>query len=385
VREVSPFGWRKAGCLLERPDQERGVAVAAFGGDVGERKVGGEHQPLRFGEAASGDFSADTVTKFRRKKPIEADAGNAHEGSELRGAEGTRQVPADEVDGREERRIVHGERVCRSAGHHAARRDVREGVFGFSSGHEPFELSRRLVADALVVMGDGRKGDCLVFADDSVVVHAENRDIVGDAQVDSLAGVEDVCGVVVVPGEDGERLRLVAEMGEEPDFHAPPVIDLVAREVRPEPAFEGLARPFLLKSPDPKVVRVVVTEGEEGCVSEVALGEMLRGEPSDGEVVASDAGDAHVRLILEEVDEGDALAARRLDEAPEARDVLDHHERTVAGPVARRIGAVLDANVPAALACETGDAPKPIRRIRVDENEHFAEIHRRKYSKSDSD
>ena len=48
------------------------MAIAALGGDVRKGKIGGKHQPLRFGDAATGDFRADAVAESCREKPVEA-------------------------------------------------------------------------------------------------------------------------------------------------------------------------------------------------------------------------------------------------------------------------------------------------------------------------
>ena len=75
--------------LFEGSDEEGGVAVAAAGGDLGEREVRSVEELLRGGDAAAGDLGPRAASEFGCKKPIQADARDLQGGGDLRGTEGT--------------------------------------------------------------------------------------------------------------------------------------------------------------------------------------------------------------------------------------------------------------------------------------------------------
>ena len=160
-----------------------------------------------------------------------------------------------------------------------------------------------------MVVGDGREVDDLVLADDGVVVHAEQGDIVRDVQLKPAAGVEDVRRVIVVPAEDRERLGHGRQLGGEPRAHLAPVVGRIACFVRPEPDRERCAAPDFVEAGDTEVVRVMVAHREKRRVTEVAFVEMGGGEASDLRIITRDARHLELGTVLDEVDERNAAAA----------------------------------------------------------------------------
>ena len=122
-------------------------------------------------------------------------------------------------------------------------------------------------------------------------------------------------------------------------------------------------------------MRVVVADGKERRVTEVALVEVGRGKASDFRIVAGDAHGVKVGALLQEVDHRDLPAADGAREAHQGLVPVEHHEDAVAAPVLRRRAPRLGAQVPAVLAGKTGDALVAGGRIGTDQQQDFVVVH----------
>ena len=73
---------------------------------------------------------------------------------------------------------------------------------------------------------------------------------------------------------------------------------------------------------------------EEDDVTEPALGEVFGSQGADLNVVADDARQADLRMVVGEVDDGNAVPDEALDETIRLRIAAQGDERTVSAPAA---------------------------------------------------
>ena len=98
----------------------------------------------------------------------------------------------------------------------------------------------------------------------------------------------------------------------------------------------------------------------EGRVAKAAGEEVLGGEPPDLVVVAADARQPEAGLRQRQVHDGNAAPTVVPNRVRQRRaSVAERHEDAVAAPFARRVGAVLDRQVPAIPRGEAGNAALP--------------------------
>ena len=85
--------------------------------------------------------------------------------------------------------------------------------------------------------------------------------------------------------------------------------------------------------------------------------EVLPCKASERLVVAGNAGEADLRMVEGEVDDGDAVPHESADESVCLRVAAQGDERTVSAPPAREARETVDdREVPAVRTCEPGDA-----------------------------
>ena len=117
-------------------------------------------------------------------------------------------------------------------------------------------------------------------------------------------------------------------------------------------------------------------EGEPGDMAEVALREVLGGEPAERGVVACHAREADVGPVYREVDHRRACAAEALDAICHGGVGAERHERTVAAPDGRLVPqAILHHQVPAVLLRVAGHAGEARSAHGRDHYKHVALFH----------
>jgi hypothetical protein len=87
------------------------------------------------------------------------------------------------------------------------RRDEVGGGWETFAAHEEREEGGGFPAGAAGVERDAGKGRWGEGAEDLVVVHAEDGDLLGDGEADAATGFEHLLAAVVVAGENGDGFR----------------------------------------------------------------------------------------------------------------------------------------------------------------------------------
>ena len=217
----------------------------------------------------------------------------------------------------------------------------------------------------------------LAFAEGAVVACAEHGDVVRDLQSRIENGGFDPRGVRVVEAEDAKRFGRLCEFPLQPAREGLPVIGLRAAWVEgPGPAGNGLIGKFPGEGRVAEFVLVSPAGRIPGDVPIVAGTEMLRGEASNGGIVAADAGKGDVGTRGSEVDDGDAASPKGAN-LPKHRLVVTQGDQcAVAGPAVQSVReTVRHREMPAVGACEARNAGEPSGRGRRDEQEHVLERH----------
>ena len=189
--------------------------------------------------------------------------------------------------------IVHRRGLAAAAGdepfgRHAERPGGRRG-----SVHQRAEQFGRPVAERFRIVVDAGKGDRAGPARRGVA-DAEHRDVVGHAEPEVAAGVDQVGGDVIVEGEDRRRSRQTAQLGRQPAAMTAPVVQREASDRQAGGRQRVAAASELGQAGGEALVAfpvgLVVGRGRP---REGAMGlpkEMLGRQPADLAVVGLDAG-----------------------------------------------------------------------------------------------
>ena len=154
-------------------------------------------------EADADDLVVDRPAQHGAEPPLEGAPRQRQLATDLVDAQAVAGVLADEADGLGHLAVVQREGVARRPTDHAQRRDedllARPGL----AGAESVEQRRGLVADPLVIRHHARERRVGDRTDRLVVVDADDRDLVGDANADAAAGLQDLLAPRVVAGHHG--------------------------------------------------------------------------------------------------------------------------------------------------------------------------------------
>ena len=364
----------------------RFAGIAAEPADRGDRLHGVRQQRLHAFDARGLDRMADRLVEIPAEEQLRAAPRDANMRRDVRHADLVGGVQSDEVQrgqrsGVERVRAVERRNALDNALHTVALANGN-GV-GASAGHQPIERLRRLVACGLEVRldaGERRRG---VFAEDLVVVAAEDGQIARDADPGDAADVENRHRPAVVGGKHRGlgRQRLQPVRGE------PLIIRPAKMRIRLGIALgdeNGAVEPALAEARlemHPAILR-------PDSAGEVAdIGEM--GEAAGDQVVGGGIRDrARVADHLVRIDEvrGElaGVAVERHDRDPEVDvvrllgDEADDHPVGGAtldiGERAGQVGIVDDVEVPRRMHLDVAenpaqDVPARLQRRR-DEQQH---------------
>ena len=194
----------------------RRTAVAGFGGDGGDGHVRRLQQKFGACETLTADLFADRMAEVRAEECVEDRSPSAEGVGDLRRPDWLRQSLRDEFHRLADRRVGDGDDFRGAAHDDAERRDEDRLFRRTLARHQPVEKGGRLVSAALQVLVDGGKRHGLVLADRPVVADGEDREFLGNGDVQLQRRVEQARAVRLVVGERGDRLRRRGECAAQP-------------------------------------------------------------------------------------------------------------------------------------------------------------------------
>src|SRR5690606_21545949 len=108
-------------------------------------------------------------------------------------------------DGRAESLIAHRQGCGRLTRDNPQRQDQLVVVGNFLFLHQQIEQLRRLVAFADVVARDTTDRGMTMLTDDLLIVHSQNRNLLGDLNADLFTGIDSLASSSVGGGEQSAR------------------------------------------------------------------------------------------------------------------------------------------------------------------------------------
>lgn len=196
---------RHAEMVLEGGGEVGAVLEASHGGDDrhgvggGSQQIGGPAEAQLTDALARGDAQCLLEVQFQHA-PGDGDVvGDILHGDPLAG------VGVDVALGGGEVGVGEGDDVGGLAFDEPAGRDQARGGAGAPAGHDRVEELCGFEADAFEVAVDGGDGELAVDGGRLIVVDAEDRDILRDAQAAFPAALGDSLGPAVIHAHDGDR------------------------------------------------------------------------------------------------------------------------------------------------------------------------------------
>ncbi len=186
------------------------MAEATVCGNCLEREIRAREQDFRSCQPLAENLVGERPTEFPLGCAVQFGAWNAQFMGNLLDSGCTGDVALDDGKGAAEQGVVGRFGARRLTDGDATRRN-EERVGNLSARpfrrHQFLKKCCAFIANALQVVADGRKGCRLVEADELVVVHAKDGDLLGHGNPCVAAGVQDAGGIVVRIGEDGNGFR----------------------------------------------------------------------------------------------------------------------------------------------------------------------------------
>lgn len=217
-------------------------------------------------------------------------------------------VVADVMEGAGDVAVVNGEDIGGLAGGDAEGGDEVGFAFEFAAGDHFGEERGGFVAGAVGVGDDAGKGRAGEFAEEFVVVDADDGDFIGDSDADAAAGIEDLLATKIVAGHDADGLGKLADpFGELVGFLVPSPARF-ARSGINRAGVAGSANGIneMFFAPFGPVEAIVAGVGE---VDETAFEKMFGGEMGDGAVVGFEPGKRGNEASGADIDDGHVQVA----------------------------------------------------------------------------
>jgi hypothetical protein len=169
---------------------------------------------------------------------------------------------------------------------------------GAATPHEPIQHPRGLDADAAGRLRDARERGIGQFADELIVVHTDDGDLVGHPQADAGTGLEHVAGPDVIAGHDTNRLGKRPQPVAEFMLEGRPLGGVVPGRKR-RAGVTGIGQALAVggsagRRPDHRRPRRKSVIGEAG---KTTIEQVFRSEDGDPDVVGVDVRDPARRIV----------------------------------------------------------------------------------------
>ena len=264
-------------------------------GDFGELKIGLGKKPAHTVQPDAENLRIRRSSDDAREAPFEHTSGERDCPQQGRDVKAIASAFPDEFQGGCDVPVLDREHIRGLPGHHAQGLDQMGQGFGAFACHQPGQQGGGLETDPLGVQDHARQGKVRQFAEDLVLVHADDGHLVRYGHIHLAAAVQDLPSADIVACHDAAGFRQILEPGHQIQLKALAVILVtvcLAGSKRPA-VFERLAGKSRLRNPfgeaDPAHVRPIgAIEPAEREIPEPALQQVLRREASHKPFVGAD-------------------------------------------------------------------------------------------------
>ena len=280
-------------------------------GDGGEREVGFDQQRLGSVDLESDDFGFGGASEPTMEPSFEHAARQGDRAGHILHADRLVEVFSDESYGLGGVVVFNGEDIGGSAGDHAAWWDVDRIGGGGLTVHELIEHGSGVVADLFGVDIDTGERGIGQSAEQQIVVHGDNGDLIGHGEFGSTAGVQDLLAPFVMAGHQPQRFRQRVQPLSEGVLLLVPACTVVFMD---GVLIDLAGVSSLFDVPDEAIATyidesVVASGGaDKGELTKAPVDEVVGGHTGDDGVVDADKRQGEVGERSAKIDDGDGGA-----------------------------------------------------------------------------
>ena len=186
------------------------MGEAATGGDFVDGEFGLGEELFHALELDADDFLVGSAADEFDEAFFHEAAGLGNRFDDVLDVDAVASVVADVMEGAGDVAIVNGEDIGGLAGGDAEGRDEVSFAFEFLAGHHFVEKGGGFVPGAVGVGNDAGEGRVGEFAEEIVIIDADDGNFVRNSDADAAAGVEDLLTAEIVAGHDADRFGQAA-------------------------------------------------------------------------------------------------------------------------------------------------------------------------------
>lgn len=333
---ASPVGGGGAALVTaENLGEIAGAAESDSLGDAGHGEVGFEEEESGAVESEAFDFLANGAAGGGLEAGFEESPGDHEVGDEVGDADGLGRMIDEKAEGLADEGVGGDEEVGGASGDNPDGWNEKPARGADGSAHHAVEEGGGLESAGLGVERDAGERGVGEFAEEVVVVDAQDGELGGDVEPGDPAGLEHLSAAVVVAGEDAGGPGEGGEPSGEHGLLVSPFLGALAAgygiDERGEASGASGACEAILSARGPGAVG----ETDVGEVAEAPSEEMIGGDAADGEGVGGDLaeasqGSAGPKAGIGEIEDDGGQAA--LHDGPSDSCIFDAGDDSGASP-----------------------------------------------------